>query len=247
VISTELILYAFVAYVVAGTIKGTVGIGLPVAAIGILSQFTDPRMAISLVVFPIIFSNAWQIFREGHVVETIKSYWLFALALMLVLGSTTFVTAGIDTDTLFLILGTVIFLFAITSLMFTPPTLPDRYDRVAQLLVGSLSGVLGGLTAIWAPPIIMYLIARRVDKKDFVRVMGVLLFLGSIPLCIGFWQTGLLTGATALFSIGMIVPTLLGFSLGEILRRRLNSQRFRTLVLLVFLVVGLNLIRKSIS
>ena len=245
-ISSELIIYAILVYLLAGTIKGTVGIGLPVTAIGILSQFTDPRLAISLVVFPIIVSNAWQVYREGQVLETIKSYWVFALAMMLVLGAMTFVTASIDTDTLLLILGIVIILFAITSLMFTPPTVSDRYDSLAQLLCGAMSGVLGGLTAIWAPPIVFYLIARQTDKKDFVRVTGVLFFCGSIPLGIGFWQAGLFTGSTALFSMGMIVPTLIGFSLGEVLRRRLNSQRFRTLVLMFFLVVGLNLIRKSI-
>lgn len=245
-ISSELIIYAILVYILAGTIKGTVGIGLPVTAIGILSQFADPRLAISLVVFPIIVSNAWQIYREGQVLETIKTYWVFALAMMLVLGGMTFVTASIDTGTLILILGIVIVLFAISSLMFTPPSVPDRYDSLAQLLCGVMSGVLGGLTAIWAPPIVFYLIARKTDKKDFVRVTGVLLFCGSIPLGIGFWQAGLFTGSTALFSMGMIVPTLIGFSLGEVLRRRLNSQRFRTLVLVFFLVVGLNLIRKSI-
>ena len=245
-ISTELIVYAALVYLLAGSIKGAVGIGLPTAAIGISSQFIDPRMAISLVVFPILFSNTWQVFREGKIIQAFKSCWLFALTMMIVLVAMTFVTAGIDTNTLFFIIGLVIFTFAVTGLLFSPPALPDRFDSIAQFVGGALSGVLGGLTAIWAPPIVIYLMARRVGKEDFVRITGVLLFLGSISLCIGFWQAGLLTGSSSLFSIGLAIPTLLGFSLGEILRRKLNSQRFRTLVLLIFLVMGLNLIRRSI-
>lgn len=244
-ISTELVLIALLAFTLAGAIKGTIGIGLPTTSIGILSQFTDPRLAISLVVFPILISNAWQVFRAGNLIDTFKSYWLFALALMLVLGAMTFVTAGIDTDTLILILGSVIVLFALTSLIAVPPMLPVRFDRIAQLIAGSLAGVLGGLTAIWAPPMVIYLLARRIGKDEFVRVTGMLIFLGAIPLGIGFWRAGLLSGNTALFSLGMIFPTLLGFSIGEIVRRRLNSDRFRTLVLLIFLVMGLNLIRKA--
>lgn len=245
-ISTELILYATVVYLMAGIIKGTVGIGLPTAAIGILSQFTEPRMAISLVVFPILISNAWQVFREGNIVETFVTYWRLALSLMLVLIMTTFITASIDTETLMLILGVVIFLFAASSLLVKPKPFPERFDRAAQIFAGTTAGILGGLTAIWAPPIIIYLMSRGVEKNDFVRVTGVLLLAGGISLCIGFWQAGLLTSSNALFSLGLVIPTLLGFSLGEILRRRLNSQRFRTLVLMVFLVMGLNLIRKAI-
>jgi len=245
-ITTELVIYATLVYLLAGTIKGTVGIGLPTAAIGILSQFTDPRLAISLVVFPILFSNLWQVFREGNLVESIKGYWLFALSMMLVLGATTLVTARIDTSTLIFILGVVIFLFAITSLLVMPPDLPQRYDRAAQFFGGTIAGVLGGLTAIWAPPVVIYLMSKRLDKDEFVRVMGMFLLAGSIPLTIGFWQVGLLSGETALLSAGMIVPTLLGFSLGEVLRRRLDAQRFRTILLMVFLVMGLNLIRKAV-
>lgn len=49
----EILIYALLAFLLAGTIKGIVGIGLPTTSIGILSQVTDPRLAITLAVFPI--------------------------------------------------------------------------------------------------------------------------------------------------------------------------------------------------
>ena len=245
-IDAELIALAIATYLLAGTIKGVVGIGLPTASIGIFSQFTDPRVAISLVVFPILISNAWQVFREGQVVETFILYWRFAVALMVALWGMTFVTASIDTDTLIVSLGAVIVLFAATSLMVLPPVLSDRFNQPVQWIAGVLAGLLGGLTAIWSPPMVIYLLARRVDKTDFVRATGMLIFLGGIPLCLGFWQAGLLTGELATLSLGMTVPALLGFSLGELIRRRLNSERFRKLVLVMFLLMGLNLIRKAL-
>lgn len=233
-------------FVLAGTIKGTVGIGLPTAAVGILAQFIDPHVAISLVVFPIMVANAWQAYRSGNILATLKRYWPFAIISMVVLWLTTFMTAAISTDTLVTVLGGVIVLFAVTSLAFMPPMIPDRFDRAAQAVAGVLAGLMGGLTAIWAPPMVIYFIARRVDKDEFVRASGLLIFLGSLPLCIGYWQQGLLSGPNALISLAMIVPTIAGFSIGEILRRKLNDERFRTLVLLVFLVMGLNLIRKAL-
>jgi uncharacterized membrane protein YfcA len=56
----------------------------------------------------------------------------------------------------------------------------------------------------------------------------------------------LLGGALALASAAMVVPTIVGFTLGEWLRRRLHAARFRRAVLLLFLLLGLNLIRRSL-
>lgn len=245
-LSFEFIILASAVFLLAGSIKGTVGIGLPTAAIGILTQFTDARLAISLVVFPMLVSNAWQVYREGKIMQTLRNYWRFALALMLLIAAMSFVTARIDERMLVLILGIVILLFSLANLIRMPPRLPQRFDALAQWFAGTLAGVLGGITAIWAPPTIIYLMAKRVDKNEFVRASGLLIFLGSIPLCIGFWHAGLLGGDTALLSLAMIVPTLAGFSLGELIRRRLRAERFRKLVLLIFLVIGLNLIGKAI-
>jgi len=245
-ITAELIILISGVFLLAGTVKGTVGIGLPTASIGMLTLFIDARLAISLVVLPMLISNAWQVYREGMVVETFKSYWRFGVALMLVIAMMTSVTAKIDENLLVMILGVVILLFSVSNLVRMPPRLPPRYDAIAQWIAGILAGLLGGLTAIWSPPTVIYLLARRVDKNEFVRASGVLILLGSIPLSLGFWRAGLLTGDTALVSLGMIVPTLIGFTIGEYIRRRLQADRFRIVVLLIFMAMGLNLIGKAI-
>ena len=191
-------------------------------------------------------SNAWQVFRSGETLRALKDYRIFAVTLVLVLWPTTALTAAVSQTTLLIILSAAIVGFAVINLVFTPPRLPDRLDRPAQALGGILGGLLGAFTAIWAPPVAAYLIARRVDKDEFVRATGLLFLLGSLPLCIGFWQQGLLTGDLAVTSAAMILPTLAGFALGEAIRRRLPAERFRTVVLLIFLAMGLNLLRRAL-
>jgi uncharacterized protein len=244
--TVELIVLATIAYLIAGTIKGTVGVGLPTASIGILSQFTDPRFAISLVVFPILFSNAYQVLREGQIIQTLKSYYPFAIALMIVLMGMTFVTASIDTEVLILMLGSVMVLFSLSSFISDPPALPEHLDKPIQILAGTCCGLIGGLTAIWSPPMVLYLLSKRVDKTEFIRATGLLIFLGGISLALGFWQAGLLSPELSMLSIGMIVPTLIGFSIGEWIRRRMDAGKFRKIVLMIFLLMGLNLIRKAL-
>lgn len=230
-------------FFVAGTIKEAVGIGLPTASIGLLSQIVDPRTAISLVVFPMITSNIWQVIRAGNFRKTLSDYWRFALSLAVILWLTTFITPNVPDSALITIIGIVIILFVLSSLFVTPPPLPDRFDRAWQIVLGMLAGVLGGLTAIWGPPMVIYLLARRVKKEEFVRTTGLLISIGSVPLGLGLWREGLLSGSLALTSMAMIVPALVGFSLGETIRHRLPEAKFRTVLLLVFLAMGLNLVR----
>lgn len=236
-----------VAFLVAGTIKGAVGIGLPTASIGIMTQAIDPRVAIALVVFPIIVANFWQVLRMGETMRTVRDYWLMAASLMIVLWLTTSVTATVSQTTLMMIVGSVIIIFAITSLALSPPVLPDRFNRIGQVLAGVAAGALGGLTSIWSPPLVTYFLARRLDKDEFIRASGLLIFLGSLPLCIGFWHEGLLDGPNALLSAAMVVPALTGFQIGEVLRRKIRADRFQTLVLVIFLLMGLNIIRKALQ
>ncbi len=81
-----------------------------------------------------------------------------------------------------LLLGMVTALFAVISLWRSPPELPARFDTAAQIATGLVSGFFGGMAAIWAPPIIVYLTSRRVSTEKFVQTVGVLLFIGKLIL-----------------------------------------------------------------
>lgn len=234
-------------FLFAGTVKGMVGIGLPTAAVGMMSQVIDPRAAISLVVLPSLLSNAWQILRAGGFVGALRRYAAFLICLCgLILMVSMTLTARIATDALILVLGCVIVVFSALSLAWSPPMLSAKYDRAGQVVAGSVAGALGGLTAIWAPPMIIFLTARRADKDEFVRATGVMIFIGTIPLLFGFWQSGMLRPPDLLTGLFLTIPALLGFQIGERLRRFLDTEKFRTAVLVIFLLLGFNLIRRAL-
>ncbi len=232
-------------FVVAGTVKGTIGIGLPTVSVGIMSQFLAPHMAIALVILPMVITNIWQVYRAGQWLVTARRYWLLVGMLVMTIWVTTFFTANASPQFLLAVIGVAIVIFATTSLARPLPAIPDRLDRPAQAITGLTAGVLGGLTSIWSPPMVSYLLARRVERDDFVRAAGLFIFLGSLPLALGFWQTGLLDGPVARLSAWMILPTLVGFTLGEAIRRRMEPERFRRVVLWIFLFMGLNLLRRA--
>ncbi|MFY0692157.1 MAG: sulfite exporter TauE/SafE family protein [Paracoccaceae bacterium] len=242
---TDMVMLVAAVFLFAGVIKGTIGIGLPTVSVGLMSQFLPPHTAIAVVVFPILFSNFWQVFRAKAGLKTLRKYWVLVTLLALSLWLTTFFAAQVSADFLLGAIGLAIVVFAASSLIGTPPKLPDHLDRAAQVVTGLAAGVLGGFTSIWAPPFVTYLIARRTDSEEFVRAAGLFIFIGAIPLTIGYWQSGLLNGMTAPLSAGMIIPTLIGFTIGEVLRRHLSPASFRQALLWIFLLMGLNLLRRA--
>jgi len=242
---SSLLLIAIAAFIFAGTVKGLVGIGLPTALISLLAQIIDPRTAIAILLLPSLILNIWQIWRSGGFIKNLQRVWLFAIVMFISIWYFSRFAASLDIDVLIIGIGTVILLFVATNLLSAPPAISPRWDKLVQLVAALIAGVMGGLTAIWSPPMVMYLLSRGVTKDEFIGTVGVLILCGSIPLTIGYWQAGLLTIPLAGVSALMVVPAMIGFGLGEWARRWLNPEQFKRFVLLAFFLMGLNLIRRG--
>ncbi len=243
---TTLIVIAGFAFLVSGAIKGVTGIGLPTAAIAFMTLFLDPRTAIALVLFPMLGSNLWQMLRGGFLKRTARRYWLFAVVLFLGVGTTAIMTQTTSDRALLAILGTVVLIFVAVSWRKLLPPLADRYDTAAQVFFALVAGVVGGMTAAWGPPMAMYLHTKGVDKDEFIRATGFMISVGSLPLVLTYAQVGFLSGELAAISFSMLLPTLIGFTAGEILRRKMSIEAFRNAILILFFFLGLNLIRRAI-
>lgn len=242
----DLILLGSVSLLIAGTIKGLAGLGLPTASAGIMTLWIAPRTAIALILIPMLVSNAWQVWRMGDLRGTLQRYRLLAAALAISLFVTVSLSATAPDRLIFLVLGISILSFSIVNLLVKMPKLPASLDRPVQVTAGLVGGVLGGVSGIWAAPLVFYLTASQVDKDEFIRATGLLIFAGSVPLAIGYVQQGLLTQQYALIGALLVIPTLLGFTLGERIRKGWPSDTFRRVFLYMFLVLGANLLRRGL-
>jgi len=242
----ELLMLAGLVFLGAGIIKGTVGIGLPTIVISVLSMAIDPRLAMALALLPVLVTNFWQFWRANADKRRVLHYWPFALMLVVFNYLLSMLSFGVDTKYILLALGIVVVVFALSSLLRQPPPLPDHWDRPTQFIAGGLAGIMGGLTTIWSPPMVIYLIAKRLDKEEFVMVTGAVLTVGSLPLLLSYTQSGVLATDMLLQASLMTVPTLVGMRIGEAIRSRVNRELFVKMLLIVFLLLGLNLIRRAV-
>lgn len=236
----------FAAFFAAGGVKGIASVGLPMTALGILTFFTDPRTAFTCALCPIFVSNALQIWRAGHVSDAVKRYWPFIVCMVIGIPLTLAATLEASDQLLMGVLGVTVLAFVAINITRWAPRIADKWDRAAQIGFGSSAGFLGGLTSIWLPAIMIYLLARDTSKEEFVRATGLLLFTGSLPLFAGYIAAGLMTGPLALLSLALIIPTWAGMTLGAKLRGTLSEDAFRKVLLGVFALIGLNLIRRAI-
>ncbi len=244
--TTTLLLITTATFLIAGTIKGIAGIGMPTIALGLMTLALEPRMAISIILFPLIISNAWQFYRAGQMWAAIKRYRCFLATMMTLIFFSAIFSAGASDRLIYGALGTVILIFVAVNVLGTPPELPEHHAHKAQVILGGATGLFGGLAAIYAPGIAIYLSMRRVDKDEMVRATGLLVFAGSLPLLAGYLTQNLLSPRLAVISALMVAPTLLGFQLGERVRAHLSQDGFRQVFFVVFFILGLNLIRKAL-
>jgi len=229
-----------VTFLMSGIVKGFLGIGLPAAAMGLLTLVTTPTHAIALLTLPIIFSNLTQFSRARNKMEVARTYWVFALAIMTAIFLTSLFINRYPTSFLTISIGVAMIIFALNGLYGIK--LPVGPGRGWQIGFGLASGVLGGLSSIWSPTVAMYLLARDLEKDDFIAATGFLFLAGCFPLALGLYLAGTLTVETMLQSLVGMVVVLTGFRIGETLRNHVPQQTFRKVALVAFLLMGARLV-----
>ena len=236
----SLILFLIFTFIVSGIIKGFLGLGLPSTAMGLLTLVIEPIHAISIMVAPILFSNIFQYARSSQPYKTFTELKVFALSIIVSIFVTSLFITAYPKSLLTIAIGSSMVIFSLNQWFGFKIQIGPSYSF--QVLIGTLSGVLGGLSSIWSPPVAMYLIARDYAKEDFISATGFLFMVGGIPLGLGLYFAGVLTFAIAIQSFAALIFVLIGFRIGEYLRSFVNQQTFRNSVLVAFIILGSRLI-----
>lgn len=242
---SEILLLAGV-FVFAGFVKGALGIGLPAFSLGLLTFFYEPRLGMALILPSLFMTNLRQAFGAEpmwDIVTRHKYFCGFACAGILF---TAIIGARVPVDILMMTVGVAMVVFAVTSLMGAIPPLRPSWNRPVQIAAGIGSGILGGLTSIWGPPLAMYLTSLRPTKDQMIQTLGVMFSIQCVFLIAGFIISGELTGRLALIGIIAMIPAFVGMFLGEKIRATMDLRQFMRAFLICFIILGLNLIRRGI-
>jgi hypothetical protein len=232
----------------AGTVKGMVGFGVPLLLISGLSLFMAPDLALAGLILPALASNGMLAFNGGMaaVWRGVKRFRLFLLSGLAMLIAAAQLVRVLPADELLLLLGLAVTASA-ALLLLAPHFVLSEGNRPAAAFSGALAGFAGGFSGAWGAPTVSYLTAIGTEKRDQMRLQGVIYGLGSVSLLLAHLETGVLRGETLPLSAVLVLPVVLGMRLGGVWHDRVDQAGFRRATLLLLLLAGLNLIRRGLA
>jgi uncharacterized protein len=243
-VDTTVLATAAVAFLVAGGVKGVIGLGLPLTAIAILGLVLGLREAIPLLVIPVLITNLWQVLQGGDLTGLFRRFWSMNLLLGVGTWIGTVILFRVDPGPLAVLLGVVVVAYAILNLLAKKLTVRPGTESVWAPTVGFVSGVLTGTTGSVGAPVAMYLQALELDKDAFVQAVALSFFIAAIFWIAALLSQGAFTQTVALWSTAALAPSVAGMWVGQRLRDRLSQRVFRKGVFVFLLVLGGNLILK---
>ncbi|MEI4232919.1 sulfite exporter TauE/SafE family protein [Roseovarius sp. D22-M7] len=232
----------------AGVVKGVVGFAMPMLLMAGLSAVMAPDLALAGLILPTLATNTWQALREGPraALASMRRYAVFLVTGALVMAGSAQLVPVLPPAMMFLILGIAITLYAVATLLGRGLHVAAKGGRRGEAAMGALAGLFGGVSGIWGPPTVAMLTARQTEKREQMRVQGVIFALGSVLLLLSHLGSGVLRAATLPLSLWLMVPAMAGVWLGFWLQDRLDQAAFRNATLWVLLIAGANLIRRGL-
>ena len=71
----SLLLLVTATFLLAGFVKGALGLGLPTVSMGLLAVSMPPAQAIAIVIVPAIVTNIWQTFGGPYLRDIFRRLW----------------------------------------------------------------------------------------------------------------------------------------------------------------------------
>lgn len=240
-IGPALSLLVVLTFVLAGTVKGVIGLGLPTVAMGLLGLAMSPAQAAALLVVPSTVTNLWQLAAGGHLRALLRRLWPMQLMIFIgtLLGS---VWLGIDSGAWAAhALGAALLVYALYGLCHPGLHLAPRHERWLGPLCGLVTGIITAATGVFVIPAVPYLQALGLHREQMVQALGLSFTVSTLALAVGLAGQGALGGEALGASLVVLIPALLGMWLGQCLRQRISAVLFKRCFFIGLALLGAHL------
>ncbi|CAN5345071.1 sulfite exporter TauE/SafE family protein [soil metagenome] len=216
-------------FAVAGLVKGVIGLGLPTLSMAMLALWMSPAEAAALLILPSFVTNVWQLRPWRALPPILRRLWPLQLGIAVgTLGGAAFfgAPAGAWTQVL---LGAALVAYAAWGLAGMTLSVSVASERWMGPLMGALTGIVTALTGVFVLPAVPYLQALGLQRGALMQAMGISFTTATIALAAGLAGHGAYAAADAGMSAVLLIPALIGMTLGQWLRERLPVAVFRRL------------------
>ncbi|MGL4238727.1 sulfite exporter TauE/SafE family protein [Tabrizicola sp.] len=248
-LTTESFLAALAVTLFAGFVKGAVGFAMPLILVSAFAIFLPQDLALAGLILPTLVTNLSQAFRQGvgPARETALTYRRFLIAVVIGIAVSAPFADAIPRMVYLLMLGVPITVFAALQLMGKSLAIKLHHRDRTEWVLGAIGGLYGGISGIWGPPLLVFLLSTGADKLQMIRAQGVVFLIGAVALLASHLGTGLANAQTLGFSAALCIPALVGLYVGYWVQDRLDQQRFRRWTQGLLVITGLNMVRLALA
>ncbi|MCG8909778.1 sulfite exporter TauE/SafE family protein [Pseudomonas sp. DP-17] len=240
----ELIVLTFL---LAGLVKGVVGLGLPTVAVGLLGLVMSPMQAAAILVVPSTVTNIWQLAAGPRFLGLLKRLWGMLVGIVVGTLAVGWLLAGANWLAATPLLGVALILYALLGLSNQRFSVAPRHERWLSPLIGVITGGVTAVTGVFVIPAVPFLQALGLEKDDLVQALGLSFTVSTLALAITLSQHGSLLQADVLgLSLLALLPALAGMYLGTWLRSRISPLAFRRCFFGGLLLLGADLAIRGI-
>lgn len=243
-ITTQLFIAAV--FLLAGVVKGVIGLGLPTISMGLLALVMPPVEAAAILTLPSLLTNLWQMFAGPSLGAVATRLWPMMVAVCL----GTWAGLGLMTGSLAhygtALLGGALVVYAILGLAAGRFAIARIREPLAGPLAGAVTGMITAATGVFVIPAVPYLQSIGLDKDDLVQALGLSFTVSTVALAVNVAAAGGFNGTVAGPALLAVLAACVGMWLGQSIRSALSPATFRRLLFVGLFVLGLHLLARAI-
>jgi hypothetical protein len=226
-------------FLLAGLVKGVVGMGLPPVAIGLMALAMPPAQAAALVLVPAFVTNIWQMAAGRKFIVIVRRLWPLLACICIGVWLCRDVMTTQTSKFPELLLGLMLMLYAVYGAVAPTPRLPARYEPYAAPVVGLMTGAIVAATGLMQIPLFPYLQAISLEKEELLQALGLSFFISALALGTALANANILRTETALMSLFALLPAAAGMALGRYYVSRISAAAFKRWFLIAMFLIGL--------
>lgn len=240
------ILIVVITFVMAGMVKGVIGMGLPTIAMGLLVLVMAPVEAAALLIIPSLVTNLWQLFAGSHFVALCRRFAMLLAGVCLGTYAGIGLLTGAQGGFVGAALGAVLAVYGALGLLDLRFTVTPKAEPWLSPVVGICTGLLTGATGVFVIPAVPYFNSLGLDKEDLIQLLGLSFTVSTLALATALMAGGQFQASAAGASLLALVPALAGMWLGQSVRIRLKPETFRRWFFAGMLALGLYMLARAL-
>jgi hypothetical protein len=234
-------------FLLAGLVKGVIGMGLPTVAMGLLALVLPPAEAAALLVVPSLVTNVWQLLAGPRFGALARRLWPMMVGVMVGTIAGAGVLAGDRAGAASIGLGIALAVYAVVGLAGLKMAIAARSERWLGPAVGVTTGLVTGATGVFVIPAVPYLQAIGLERDELIQALGLSFTVSTIALALGLLRVDAWHAGSIWLSLLALIPALLGMQAGQLLRQRIAAPTFRRVFFAGLLLLGVYLVVERLA